>query len=430
MRNSHIPLLFVGTICLSVYNVVWRLPLPTPQDHSAHFLLRQFREQGKRLDRLNDSVARLESKSLSASQDHTSTVDGTPQWSMPTTSLTNSNLMNRLKRFEEQLEVYAKEIETLKFKSGSKPKPNNVDSLVTNNGTVVGVHTKIGNHIRSNISTKRREVTAGMNGTVVTAYFEIPSKHPTTYYTQWMEHMLAIDDPLVVFTTSDWVGRIMSFRSHATSRTTIIEVRLDDVPIATKYNKSVWDQQFKLDPIGKYRKGYRLYWIWLSKTHFLNEAIRLNPYGSSHFMWMDIGCFRGGNIFANQTVMRHLEAIPNESVLFVAHREPSAQTDPWFTDMKGTSPLFFTSGSMFAGTKETIELFHKRFLETVQGYMVRGLFVGEDQTILQSTCVQNYGLCQYVKSKEVKGEVSYFALRSVLRFGGDQYHYWIPPKLP
>ena len=269
-----------------------------------------------------------------------------------------------------------------------------------------------------------------MNGTVVTAYFEIPSKHPSTYYTQWMEHMLAIDDPLVVFTTSDWVGRIMSFRSHATSRTTIIEVRLDDVPIATKYNKSVWDQQFKLDPIGKYRKGYRLYWIWLSKTHFLNEAIRLNPYGSSHFMWMDIGCFRGGNIFANQTVMRHLEAIPNESVLFVAHREPSAQTDPWFTDMKGTSPLFFTSGSMFAGTKETIELFHKRFLETVQGYMVRGLFVGEDQTILQSTCVQNYGLCQYVKSKEVKGEVSYFALRSVLRFGGDQYHYWIPPKPP
>ena len=125
-----------------------------------------------------------------------------------TTSLTNSNLLNRLKRFEDQ-EMYSKEIETLKFKAAARRKPNNVDNRASNDGAVVGLQTKIGDHIRSNNETKLREVTADMNGNVVTANFEIPSKHPTRYYIQWMEHMLAIDDPVIVFTTSDWVGKIM-----------------------------------------------------------------------------------------------------------------------------------------------------------------------------------------------------------------------------
>jgi hypothetical protein len=52
-----------------------------------------------------------------------------------------------------------------------------------------------------------------MNGTVVTAYFEIPSKHSKGNYIEWMAYMLAIDDPVIIFTTSDWVEKMKTLRS-------------------------------------------------------------------------------------------------------------------------------------------------------------------------------------------------------------------------
>jgi Bacterial protein of unknown function (HtrL_YibB) len=272
-----------------------------------------------------------------------------------------------------------------------------------------------------------------LKGTVVTAYFDIPSKHSPHYYLEWMSYMLAISDPIVIFTTSDWEEKIMHFRNHAKTLTKIIPVKLDELPISTLYNRSVWQHQFTLDPIAAFRKSYRLYWIWLSKTYFVHEAMRLNPFESTHFMWMDIGCFRFSTLneyFANRTLMSHLDRIPNESMLMMAHKKIDPPTDPWFRDNSGSSEHFYTSGTSFAGNKNMFETFHKRFLVTLQGYLDRGLFVGEDQVILQSTCLQNNGLCQYVNPDEVRpSDTSYFALRTVLRFGGDHYQYWKPPCL-
>jgi Bacterial protein of unknown function (HtrL_YibB) len=272
-----------------------------------------------------------------------------------------------------------------------------------------------------------------LKGTVVTAYFEIPSKHSPNHYLEWMTYMLAISDPMIIFTTSDWVEKIMRFRNHAKTLTRIIPVKLDELPISINYNSSIWQHQFTLDPIAAFRKSYRLYWIWLSKTHFVNEAIRLNPFESTHFMWMDIGCFRLSSLneyFANRTLMSHLDRIPNESMLMMAHKKMDPPTDPWFSDNSGSSEHFYTSGTSFAGNKNMFETFHKKFLVTLQGYLDRGLFVGEDQVLLQSTCLQNNNLCQYVNPDEVRpSDTSYFALRTVLRFGGDHYHYWKPPYL-
>ena len=191
-------------------------------------------------------------------------------------------MVHRLKRLEDQLEEYAKEILILKRKDGARPSRINHDNRGSNHGTVNSAAsenghavlrsdnvTKVQEQVASDVnetarpkpnnldnraavgrvlergdtlqskSSKLQQAASDVNGTVVTAYFEIPCKHSTGEYIRWMQHMLAIDDPVVVFTTSDWVDRIRSFRSHATNQTTIIQVRLDDLPIATKYNTSV-----------------------------------------------------------------------------------------------------------------------------------------------------------------------------------------------
>jgi hypothetical protein len=238
-----------------------------------------------------------------------------------------------------------------------------------------------------------------------------------------------MDDPMVIFTTPDWVDRIKSFRSHAANRTVIITTQLEDLPIATDFNSSVWEHQFSIDPIGRYRKSYKLYWIWLSKSYFLTEAIRLNPFDSTHFVWADIGCYRSAALlttFANTTMIQHLERIPQDSMLFVSHSPPDPSDEYYYT-FSGSSH-FFTSGSMMAGTKETILRYHSLFWQTIQAFMDRDKFVGEDQFILQSTCLQHH-ICQYVLCNEVRPhDTCYFALRTVLLFGGDHYKYWLPPN--
>ena len=474
IRSNRFQLLVVAITSLSVYTIVFQSSQPSLQDQTDRLLLRKFEEYGVILDQLSANVTRLERQAQSVHQHLSSILEETHDAGVETTGFNNDAFINRLKRFEDQLEKHSKEIETLKYKAASRRTRKNIDNRGSNHGTVGNGQDERGDMNQSSNISQLQEVTPGVNGmpkpkpmnldnrrgsrvgmvgsghnesgdeilsnssrnatsivegTVVTAYFEIPSKHSKKHYVQWMTHMLAIDDPVIVFTTSDWADIIRSLRSHAMNRTTIIEVSLDELPIATDYNISVWEKQFMLDPIGRYRKSYRLYWIWLSKTHFVNEAMRLNPYGSSHFMWMDIGCFRSGNVFSRQTIMSHLEIVPNESILIGAHSNPPPGKD-WFTLAMGDEKDFFTSGSMFVGTKKTIELFHKRFLETLQGYLARGLFVGENQIILERTCMQNYGLCQYVNAMKVRGESAYFALRFVLRFGGDRDIFWTPPEPP
>lgn len=424
MKNRHVLFLLFTVIGFSVINIISRVAsMQTPDLMQQDGLLPQVQQQTGGLEPKIDT--------------QTSSMVGKYQQVGNSTLIDVDDLTSRLQRSEGQQEKQPKEIENLsqKIDTNKLPVLNSRHRVDTTQKSIVA-------NLRSNPTKNGKKefkpVPAppsirDMHGTVVTAYFELPSKHSNGNYMEWMLYMLSIDDPVIIFTTSDWVDRMKTLRSHATNRTTIIETTLDELQVATNYNESVWKNQFTLDPIGRYRKSYRLYWIWLSKTHFLNEAIQLNPYDSTHFMWMDIGCFRSQDLiekFANKTVMRHLERIPNASMLMMAHITPVASEDPWFSDKTGCSKYFYTSGSSFAGTKETTLLFHKQFLKTMQGYLDRGLFIGEDQIILQSTCMQNHGLCQFVQFKEVQPrDVSYFALRTVLRFGGDHYNYWKPPRL-
>jgi hypothetical protein len=261
--------------------------------------------------------------------------------------------------------------------------------------------------------------------TIVTGYFRVPSKFKPGRYDGWMKNMLSLQDAMVIFTQPDLVDQIKDLRQHAVDRTVIIPLPLDDLPIGSLYPTSFWQDQLERDPEKGIHRSYQLFWIWLSKSWCVTQAIRMNVFDSDLFVWSDIGCFRSGE-YNTKTMIQHRENVPPNEIIQMAHHKPNPPQEELYYDKYKKSSNFYHSGSQFAGYKDTWLKFHERFLETIDRFLEKKMIIVEDQVVLQSTCLSYPSLCAYIPSSEVKDN-NYFGLRHVLHFGGD-YKYWRHPK--
>ncbi len=240
------------------------------------------------------------------------------------------------------------------------------------------------------------------NNVVVTAYYEIPSKHPPSQYHDWMRNFLTVyKDPLVIFTSPDLVELLANLRRRNGTElcdhppcgpifldTIIVALPLEDLPLAKLYPKSFWVDQLDRDPQsnihsplrgdprmqGKFESG-ELYWIWLSKIWFVVEATRVlgvnitseywndssrslgeysdnlsrnSKYDDKVFAWIDIGSFRNEDPTAkNQSnppmLIRHPEVVPDLEVLFwshsSAHSSKSSESKKKIVSDKNYTPI-------------------------------------------------------------------------------------------
>jgi hypothetical protein len=262
--------------------------------------------------------------------------------------------------------------------------------------------------------------------TIITAYYQLESKYPTENYQRWMRNFLSMQDAMVIFCDESYVGHMQHLRSHATNKTVIISMPLHHTPMAQDYSRHFWERQFHLDKEQERHHSYRLFWIWLSKTWFVVEAMERNYFHSEIFLWSDIGCFRLPK-FRHKTLIQHVDLVPRHSILQMAHHDPKPPPKPiWNDKLYKGGKHFYHSGSQAIGYKDTWREFHQAFLATVEEFNKKHLFLGEDQMVLQSTCLLNPNLCAYVPYKQVLPDNHYFGLRRVLYTGGN-YTYWRPP---
>ena len=100
------------------------------------------------------------------------------------------------------------------------------------------------------------------------------------------------------------VETIQTLRAHAVNGTVIIAMELDDLPIAQLHHAidddddemSFWTNQLEMDREKKLHKSYKVFWIWLSKTWFVVQAVEMDYFHSSFYMWQDIGAFRNQEV--------------------------------------------------------------------------------------------------------------------------------------
>jgi hypothetical protein len=98
------------------------------------------------------------------------------------------------------------------------------------------------------------------------------------------------------------------------------------------------------------------------------------------------------------------------------------QTSLWITKTT-TSPYSDTgglvvAGAQFAGRSEAIKSFHQAMLAAMDGYAERDKFLGDDQIVMQTVCLQNPSLCAFVPSDAVSGDI-WFGLQHVFFQGTD-----------
>jgi hypothetical protein len=287
--------------------------------------------------------------------------------------------------------------------------------------------------------------------TIVTAYFRLKSKYSKDKYDEWMTNILSLQDPMVIFTQPDMVATISKFRNEVGPRgsTVIIECQLHDLPIAymnhgkhfsreskngNHTNLTYWQYQLEIDPEKRRHQSYELFWIWLSKAWFVQQAIDQNYFSSQFFMWSDIGCFRKKG-YNGKKIIESLESIDEvvpdrQTLLWLAHHPPNPPPNYLWTNKLGQKPFFFHSGSQGAGYAEAWTKFLAELSQTLDDFSA--LFVGEDQCMLQATCLRRPDLCAYIPSDQVYDN-SYFGLRHVLhhpkgaRGNGGEYKLWRPP---
>jgi len=265
--------------------------------------------------------------------------------------------------------------------------------------------------------------------TIVTAYFDVPSKHLRGEYIHWIQNILSLREAIIIFTTPDMVGELTRLRHHDKGLTRIVTMTLEDTWIARQQTHIYWENQINIDPESAIHRSYTLFWIWLSKTWFVTEVVKTNPFGSTYFVWSDIGCFRNTK-YNDRVWIQHLEMVPNEAMLLMASQAPHASDTMWV--QKRDNPRMYVAGAQMAGRKPTWLKFDALFRETVRGYMNRGLFIGEDQALIQSTCMRNPSICAFVPPDAASGDV-WFGLQDVLHSRGKVFYrdnpllFWLPP---
>eukprot|EP00980_Cylindrotheca_fusiformis_P012626 scaffold3084_cov144-Cylindrotheca_fusiformis.AAC.74 len=252
--------------------------------------------------------------------------------------------------------------------------------------------------------------------TVVTAYHRVPSKFKPGKYDGWMKNMLSLQDAMVIFTEAAMVDQIKELRQHALNRTVIVPLELGDLPFGTLYTRDFWQDQLDRDPEKSIHRSFELFWIWLSKSWCVSQAIDMNVFGSDLYMWSDIGCFRDKR-YNSKTMILHREQVPPHEVMQMAHHTPNPPDTELFNNKYKQKANFYHSGSQFVAFKDTWGKFHEYFLDTIDRFLESDMIIVEDQAVLQSTCLSHPEICVYVPFTEVQDN-HYFGLRYVLHKGG------------
>lgn len=223
--------------------------------------------------------------------------------------------------------------------------------------------------------------------TLVTAYFDIPSKRPSSEYLPWIQHMMSLQDNMVIFTSPDQVETIKLLRGKRPTQ--LIALELSETRLAKQYGMEFWERQNSLEPgMEKYLHSKELYIVWNEKGHFLEKAIAENHFGTEFFAWVDIGYLRN-DLLDGQRMIRYL---PSELT----------RKHAMFLDVRKLVQDNYLGGGFIGGYKEGILQWTKTYYELLDANKDR--FLGKDQPWMFQNCVNQPSLCVVVPAINLFGD--------------------------
>ena len=173
-----------------------------------------------------------------------------------------------------------------------------------------------------------------------------------------------------------------------------------------------WQRQFAVDPECHIHRHYKLYWIWAMKSFFLNATAVANPFGSENFFWIDSGYFRdhrhdGLDIRGTSTSLVRPGAVAFLQINPFTQRELNG-----FTPGNAIEPVLRDrlAGNLFGGDAVAVQSWCDRYQRMLLFYNSNGWFIGKDQTVMISTCMETQNLCQRIEPNPRNHENTWFSL--------------------
>eukprot|EP00656_Telonema_subtile_P056259 TRINITY_DN8949_c0_g1_i1.p1 TRINITY_DN8949_c0_g1~~TRINITY_DN8949_c0_g1_i1.p1 ORF type:complete len:275 (-),score=58.17 TRINITY_DN8949_c0_g1_i1:93-917(-) len=229
------------------------------------------------------------------------------------------------------------------------------------------------------------------------------SKRGGSTYEAWMTNMLSLQDGMVIFTDEASAAMILSKRKGRASSTVVMTSKLSQSTVATRYGAGFWEQHKQCDPELKIHKSADLYWVWLEKSQFVKQAVEMNIFNSEFFAWIDIGYFRT-TTFNNQHLLQKIPPLLKKDqvlMLNIKRFEPAElrlHPDGHLVHrFFGTPPSgAYVGGGFIGGYAPGLLEWHTRMYRTLDDYQRTGHFLGKDQPIMVTACLEKVDKCYLV----------------------------------
>ena len=240
--------------------------------------------------------------------------------------------------------------------------------------------------------------------TIVTAFYEMSSKHPVQMYRKSAAQLLATADPMVIFCepNTTWVEFFINERQHAP--TIVVPLPAEELRLKQHFGQDTfWKAQYNIDPERTtHHKGVNtmLYIIWNEKLILLHSAAVLNPFNTTQFVWVDTGYWRSPapHLYRQSVVRINITdaGVKDESMFLLQMINYNFNRS---TVISGNQVL--VGGNSFIGTYNGITNFYSAYYDTFWTMSATGHFVGSDQKVMYRACHTYPSVCHiHVPRKE------------------------------
>jgi hypothetical protein len=251
--------------------------------------------------------------------------------------------------------------------------------------------------------------------TVVSAYYEMPSKYNLDAYRNWIRLLLEnVPFHLIFYTEQSLVPFIEDCRRAYPDRTIIIILPREKWIANQKYPQSTWTSLHGQDPEANIHNP-ELYKVWFEKNHFVKRAIELNPYDHTDFVWMDAGICRYESLLKLVKGFPVASRIPTDRIMLLNVMQFSQKDEiPSYAGghsfIGGIVSKPRIGGGIIAGSIESWKHYMNLFDTIIEKYKAAGLFWGKDQDIMKTLVMENKSSISLIEVKPIAPESWFYSL--------------------
>ena len=251
--------------------------------------------------------------------------------------------------------------------------------------------------------------------TVVSAYYEMPSKYNLESYRKWIRLLLEnVPFHLIFYTDESLVPFIQDCRRAYQDRTIIMILPREKWIANQKYPQGIWDSLHGQDPEANIHNP-ELYKVWFEKNQFVKRAIELNPFDHTDFLWMDAGICRYESLLQLIKGFPVASRIPIDRIMLL-NIMPFSQKDeiPSYagghTFIGGIVAKPRIAAGIIAGSISSWNNYINLYDTTLEKYKAAGLFWGKEQDVMRTIVMENKSSVSLIEVKPIAPESWFYSL--------------------